>query len=619
MVVGVSVPSAAVAETVEVPFSSDRWEAAAGRTVEHLGRPAFEGSASLKEMQFTDGTIEVDVAVTGARSYPGIVFRTQGDGGGENVYVRPHRAGLYDDAVQYTPMFRGVSCWQLYNGEGFTAGTELPTDEWVTLRVEVSGSRARVFVGESGEPVLVIEHLKRDPVAGAIGVRGPMGGTAVFSNFRYSEEAPPDFGRHAYVDSPPGLLTEWQVSEPLAPEYAASERLPDPEVIEGLTWSGVEVEPSGLVNLTRFVSRTGRRPDAVLARTTVTTEAAEVRQLRLGYSDQVTVFLNGAPLFTGSSAYRERDPSFLGIVGMFDTVYLPLEQGDNELMLLVTEVFGGWAFMAGWGGATYLAPGVVKLWETAAEFKVPESVAWDPKREVYYVSNYDGYNPSRGEGLQSISRLSAAGETVDPDWVTGLRNPTGLQVQGDRLWVVERTGLAVIEIESGSIVERHELGAGFANDVALDREGRVYVSDVRGGVVYRVAGGDVEEWLTGNQVREPNGLHVMGDELIIGVNGDHCVKAANLETGELRTVANLGPGIIDGIGDDGDGNIVVSHWEGRIYRVSPEGTVTKIVDTSVPVSMTADITVVPETDTLIVPTFLGNTVVAYRLGSQPEG
>ena len=35
-------------------------------------------------------------------------------------------------------------------------------------------------------------------------------------------------------------------------------------------------------------------------------------------------------------------------------------------------------------------------------------------------------------------------------------------------------------------------------------------------------------------------------------------------------------------------------------------------DTSVPVSMTADITVVPETDTLIVPTFLGNTVVAVE-------
>ena len=111
----------------------------------------------------------------------------------------------------------------------------------------------------------------------------------------------------------------------------------------------------------------------------------------------------------------------------------------------------------------------------------------------------------------------------------------------------------------------------------------------------------------------------MGDELIIGVNGDHSVKAANLETGELRTVAKLGPGVIDGIGADGDGNIVVSHWEGRIFRIGPEGEVTKLLDTSVPVNFSADIAVVPETGMLIVPTFLGNTVVAYRMGSQPEG
>jgi sugar lactone lactonase YvrE len=619
MAVGTVFAPCAGAETIEVPFTSDRWETTAGRTVEHLGRTAFEGSATLNEVAFTDGTIEVDIAVTGARSYPGIVFRTQGDGGGENVYVRPHRAGLYDDAVQYTPMFRGVSCWQLYNGDGFTAGTELPVNEWITLRVEVEESRARVFVGDSGKPALLIENLKRDPAAGAIGVKSPMGGTAFFSNFRFSQEAPPAYGVPAYVDIPPGLLTEWQVSEPLPPEYAASERLPDPEVVDGLTWSGVEAEPSGLVNLTRFVPRTGPTPDAVLARTTVTTETSEVRQLRLGYSDQVTVFLNGLPLFTGSSAYRERDPSFLGIVGMFDTVYLPLEQGSNELTLLVSEVFGGWAFQAGWGGVTHVAPGVEKLWETTAEFKVPESVAWDSKREVYYVSNYDGYNPSRGEGRQSISRIAADGSTVDPDWVTGLRNPVGLKVRGDRLWVAERTGLAVIDIESESILERHEVGAGFPNDITLDREGRVYLSDSRRGVVYRFTDGAFEEWLTGRQVQSPNGLHVMGDELLIGVNGDHCIKAADLETGELRTVSNLGPGIIDGIGDDGNGNIIVSHWQGRIFRITPDGNVTKMLDTSVPVTQSADIAVVPETGMLLVPTFLGNRVVAYRLGSQPEG
>jgi sugar lactone lactonase YvrE len=613
MALGVSFALSANAETVEVPFASERWEVAAGRTVEHLGRAAFEGNATLKGIQFTDGTIEVDVAVTGASSYPGIVFRAQQDGGGESVYLRPHRAGRYDDAVQYTPEFRGVSCWQLYNGDGFTAGTELPANEWTALRVEVSGSRARVFVGDSNQPVLVVEHLKRDPIAGAIGVRGPIGGSAVFSNFRYSPDAPSDFGPRAYVDRPPGLLTDWQVSAPLAAEYVASERLPDRTVVDELTWSSVEAEPSGLVNLTRFVPRTGPRPDAVLARTTVTSEAAEIRPLRLGYSDQVTVFLNGVPLFTGSSSYRERDPSFLGIVGMFDTVYLPLDQGSNELVLLVSEVFGGWAFMAGWGGATLDAPGVEKRWETEAEFKVPESVAWDPKRDVYYVSNYDGYNPSRGEGRQSISRISADGSTVDLDWVAGLRNPVGIKVRGDRLWVAERTGLAVIDIETGSILERHEVGAGFPNDVALDRDGRVYLSDSGNGVIYRFANGEFEEWLSGNQVQSPNGLHVMGNELFIGVNDDHCVKAANLETGELRTVANLGPGIIDGIGDDGNGNIVVSHWQGRIFRISPDGDVTKLLDTSVPVTQSADITVVPETGMLLVPTFLGNQVVAYRI------
>jgi sugar lactone lactonase YvrE len=131
--------------------------------------------------------------------------------------------------------------------------------------------------------------------------------------------------------------------------------------------------------------------------------------------------------------------------------------------------------------------------------------------------------------------------------------------------------------------------------------------------------GEFEEWLTGQQVRSPNGLHVMGDELLIGVNGDHCVKAADLATGELRTVANLGPGLIDGIGDDGNGNILASHWQGRVFRIGPDGAVTKILDTSVPVSLAADIAVVPETGMLLVPTFLGNTVVAYSLGSRTGG
>jgi len=44
----------------------------------------------------------------------------------ERVYLRPHRAGLYPDALQYTPTFNGLAGWQLYNGDGCTALVTLP-------------------------------------------------------------------------------------------------------------------------------------------------------------------------------------------------------------------------------------------------------------------------------------------------------------------------------------------------------------------------------------------------------------------------------------------------------------------------------------------------------------
>jgi hypothetical protein len=71
-----------------------------------------------------------------------------------------------------------------------------------------------------------------------------------------------------------------------------------------------------------------------------------VKKLELGYSDDVSVFLNGAILFRGRSAQNFRDPGFLGIVNVEnDAVYLPLKKGSNELLLAVSELGGGWGFI----------------------------------------------------------------------------------------------------------------------------------------------------------------------------------------------------------------------------------------------------------------------------------
>src|SRR4029078_5314865 len=84
----------------------------------------------------------------------------------------------------------------------------------------------------------------------------------------------------------------------------------------------------------------------VYARTSIDSDREQVKKLYLGYSDDVSVFLNGRILFRGRSAQNFRDPRFLGIVNPEnDTVYLPLKEGSNELVLALSELGGGWGFI----------------------------------------------------------------------------------------------------------------------------------------------------------------------------------------------------------------------------------------------------------------------------------
>jgi sugar lactone lactonase YvrE len=290
-----------------------------------------------------------------------------------------------------------------------------------------------------------------------------------------------------------------------------------------------------------------------------------------------------------------------------------MKKGDNELMLLVIENFGGWGIIARDASAIYRHEGIAKLWETPADLLTPESVAYDPRHRVYYVSNYDAFNPSRGQGLQYISVISEDGRIESPEWVGGINNPTGMAVAGDKLMVVERGGLVEISTDAGQISERHAIvNAGMPNDIAVDADGNFFVSDPPRGVIYRFSGGEFEEWLSGDEVSDPNGLVVDNGKLVWGNNGDTCLKSADLETGEVTTIANLGSGIIDGVKLDGNGNYIVSHWRGKVYRVSPDGDVVKVLDTTGAGAFAADLEFVPETGLLIVPNFYDNTVTTYR-------
>jgi sugar lactone lactonase YvrE len=608
-----AVAGGATAVSTAVPFTSEDWVMANARVLEHAGREALMGFAYLKDVAFTNGVIEADVyAEEGVRSYPGVVFRVQSQGDYEEVYLRPHRSPFYPDAIQYCPVINGIAGWQLYHGEGFTSLCDIPTEEWVHLKVEVSGTQARVFLGEDGKAALEVHDLKHGLSHGTIGLRGQADRTAYFSNFSYRVEDGIAFDAPPIADRRPGMITDWEISKPYRLSEIDPEILPSEEELGDAQWGSAESEPSGLVDVARYHGRTGREPDCVYARATITSEADGRRKYALGYSDDVHVFLNGEPLFHGMSAYRQRDPSFLGVIGLNDAVYLPLKRGDNELVLLVAESFGGWGLMCGEAGATFTDPDLAEAWSTDRVFLIPETVVYDPARDALYVSNYDMYG--RSPAGQFVSKVTLDGRIVDLEWAKGLYNPIGMALGPNRLYVVERRSLVEIDPETGEVLGRHQNAeAVFMNDLAVADDGAVYLSDSGGNAIFRFADGEFEKWLVDEEIGRPNGMDARGSSLAVANNGDTKVKLVDLETKAVSTLVDLGPGTIDGIESTEDGSFYVSQWEGKLFRVSPSGAVTKLLDTTMADVNCANFAYAQDEGMILIPTFMDNRIKAYRV------
>jgi sugar lactone lactonase YvrE len=603
--------SPATAEDETIPFDSERWQLEpGGRIVEHLGRQALAGAATLKDFDFENGVIEYDVAFTGTRTFAGVDFRKQSDDNYEHFYIRPHKS-RFADALQYTPVFNGVSSWQLYSGDGFTSVAVIPYDEWLHVKIVISGTQGRVYLGGSEDPALVITDLKQGASKGALRIWSfPPFNAAFFSNFQVRNDDGIDLGKPRRTETAPGMIADWGLSQPI--KISDSDRLvyPGRAALAGMEWKKAACDRTGLVDVSRFLKKTGAEPTFIYARTNIEAGQEKTMRLAFGYSDEISIFLNGKPLFYGNSSFNSRDPNFQGIVGLFDAAYLPLKKGNNELLLVLADVTGGWGFMCQDCEFVYTDPNLTELWDIPLKLKMPESAVYDAKRDVIYVSNYDPFSP---RGQQYISKVSTGGRIISLQWVTGLANPTGLAIHGDKLYAVERLGVAEIDIETAEIVKHHMLPQPrFLNDIAIAGDGTIYVSDSAKQVIYSNAGGEFQEWLSSPELHNPNGLVVDGGRLIIG-NSDGRLRAADLTTKEVTEIADLGPGLIDGLQLDGKGDYLASHYEGRIYRITPSGEVTKLLDRTAPGYTTADFAYEPGKMLLIVPSLQTYRLTAYEL------
>jgi sugar lactone lactonase YvrE len=256
-------------------------------------------------------------------------------------------------------------------------------------------------------------------------------------------------------------------------------------------------------------------------------------------------------------------------------------------------------------------------------FKAPESVLFDAKRNVFYVTNIVG-EPAGKDGVGYLSKVSPEGKLEAAEWVTGFDAPKGLVMKGDTLFVTDIDRLRAVDVESGQITGTWAAdGAQFLNDTAVDAAGRVFVSDMLANRIYVLDNDALSVWLESEDLLHPNGLRIEDGRLLVAgwgrdIQPDFSSKTpGHLITIDLKTkaISDIGPGEpvgnLDGLEPDGAGNWLVTDWvAGALFRIHPDGKVEQLMDLN---QGSADLEFMEEKKLAIIPMMIDGKLVATRL------
>lgn len=251
---------------------------------------------------------------------------------------------------------------------------------------------------------------------------------------------------------------------------------------------------------------------------------------------------------------------------------------------------------------------LVKLWETDSSLKTPESVLYDAGNKVLYVANIDG-EPWGRDGKGSIGKVGLDGKIIATDWVTGFNCAKGMGLHNDLLYVADLTCVRVVDIKKGTIVDTIRFENAIAlNDLSVDRDGIVYVTDSRAKKLYRIE--NKKPVLLLDSLKGPNGVLKNNDGLFLLDAG------AMYKVNDDRSLTKIAEGMeggTDGIENISGNDYIVSCWGGTIYYVEPNGNKQLLLDTRAEKKNTADIGINPKSKIIYVPTFFKNSVVAYEV------
>jgi DNA-binding beta-propeller fold protein YncE len=256
------------------------------------------------------------------------------------------------------------------------------------------------------------------------------------------------------------------------------------------------------------------------------------------------------------------------------------------------------------------APVTLKLlWQTEPVLTTCESVLHNQDEDIIYVANIDGA-PDQKDGKGFISKLSMDGRIVEHQWVKGMDAPKGMGLDGEKLYVTDIDRVLEIDTQTGKISKTYPVtGAKFLNDITVSN-GKVYVSDSRGGAVYLIEDGKVSAWM--QDLQGPNGLFSDGGDILMAFWDAKTLNSVDASSRKvtLRTEGIENP---DGIEAIDNNEYLVSSWNGMIHHIDSDWNKTLILDTRKDTVNAADIEYVKSKKLLLVPTFFKNTVMAYEV------
>jgi hypothetical protein len=185
-----------VSISIEKSMGKDVIKVIKDSTIKAVDQPTF---VKMGGHNFKNGIIEVNVlsrllptAPSYARGFIGIAFRVNDSSNRfECIYIRPAN-GRADDqlrrnhAIQYFS-YPGYD-FEFLRKEApgqYEAYADMGLNEWITLKIEVKGTKAKLFLNNNKQPSLIVNDLKQGAdLSGDIGLWVDIGTEGFFSDLK---------------------------------------------------------------------------------------------------------------------------------------------------------------------------------------------------------------------------------------------------------------------------------------------------------------------------------------------------------------------------------------------------------------------------------------------------